>query len=336
LDITTLVQSVEVNKSYIISGNDSVCISAKVENPTGITLRADIEAPDNTAIDIIQLYDDGNHNDGNAGDGLYANIWPVLSQEERHYYVDLYVTQIDEDSVSQKINDAAVFTTIGPLVLEDVTFYPQNPNPGDRVNCRLTIRNNGSNTTAKNVNAIISCLDTTFASLGTHSSPFKNIAPGAEIKSNLWYTIDIAEDFPDSTEIQFKVDISSFDDINSVVVPNPDNYILWQDTFSVFINKTGNISIETQNLPQKFELCQNYPNPFNPSTTIEYSIPKLSKVEVSVYTINGQKLETLINKNHTTGNYQVTWDGSEYASGVYIYQINADNQVQSKKMLLLK
>jgi len=85
-----------------------------------------------------------------------------------------------------------------------------------------------------------------------------------------------------------------------------------------------------------YKLSQNYPNPFNPSTTIEYSIPKSSNVEVSVYNLAGQKLTTLVNKSHTPGNYQLTWDGSEYASAVYFYRIEAGDYVQTRKMLLLR
>jgi len=80
----------------------------------------------------------------------------------------------------------------------------------------------------------------------------------------------------------------------------------------------------------------NYPNPFNPSTAIEYSIPKSSNIEISVFNLMGQRVATLINRSHTPGNYQVTWNGFDYTSGVYIYQIKADNFVQSKKMLLMK
>jgi len=89
-------------------------------------------------------------------------------------------------------------------------------------------------------------------------------------------------------------------------------------------------------LPKEYVFKQNYPNPFNPSTTIEYSIPKSSNVEISVCNLSGQKLSTLANKHHTPGNYQITWNGSGYASGVYIYQIKAENFVQSKKMLLIR
>jgi len=89
-------------------------------------------------------------------------------------------------------------------------------------------------------------------------------------------------------------------------------------------------------LPKEFSIYQNYPNPFNPSTTIEYSIPKSSNVEISIFNLKGQKVKTLVNKKQHPGKYQVNWDGPNHASGVYIYQIKADKLVESKKMLLLK
>jgi len=88
--------------------------------------------------------------------------------------------------------------------------------------------------------------------------------------------------------------------------------------------------------PGTFLLANNYPNPFNPSTTIEYTLSKPSEVDVSIYNSNGQKVETLLRSNHSSGKYQVTWNGSGHASGVYLYQIKADNFFQSKKMLLIK
>ena len=124
------------------------------------------------------------------------------------------------------------------------------------------------------------------------------------------------------------IDISP-DGVYLLVTENVTNYIrIFRRTSSAIGNNQPVISV--------FKMNQNYPNPFNPSTNIEYSIPKSSDVEVSIYNLTGQKLTTLVNKSHTPGNYQITWNGSEYASGVYIYQIRADNFVQSKKMLLIR
>ncbi|MCD4692189.1 MAG: T9SS type A sorting domain-containing protein [Calditrichales bacterium] len=85
-----------------------------------------------------------------------------------------------------------------------------------------------------------------------------------------------------------------------------------------------------------FNLYQNYPNPFNPKTTIEYSIPQKMMVEISVYNLLGQKIETLLEENQDPGHYQINWDGTEHTSGIYYYKIKTNNYFQTKKMLLLK
>ena len=85
-----------------------------------------------------------------------------------------------------------------------------------------------------------------------------------------------------------------------------------------------------------FQLSQNFPNPFNPSTTIRYTIPKYSKVKIDIYNILGRKIERLVNEFKQAGDYEVEFDGSDYASGIYTYIIIYDNKKISKKMILIK
>jgi hypothetical protein len=98
----------------------------------------------------------------------------------------------------------------------------------------------------------------------------------------------------------------------------------------------------TEEIPEKFELSQNYPNPFNPSTTIEYSLPFESDVEISVFNILGEKVRELVNSQMTAGNHSVNFNASYLASGLYIYRIEAKslsqniNFINAKKMILLK
>jgi hypothetical protein len=73
-DLLPLIENTNINSSYIQAGTGSVCIATKMRDTTGITLLAEIEAPDQSPIDSIKLFDDGMHGDGNAGDGLYANF----------------------------------------------------------------------------------------------------------------------------------------------------------------------------------------------------------------------------------------------------------------------
>lgn len=94
-------------------------------------------------------------------------------------------------------------------------------------------------------------------------------------------------------------------------------------------------------IPTKLKLEQNYPNPFNPSTTIGYTIPisvisQNSKVKIIVYDILGNEITTLFNGNKSAGEYEVKFDGTDFPSGVYYYQINVGAYTQTNKMILLK
>ncbi len=88
--------------------------------------------------------------------------------------------------------------------------------------------------------------------------------------------------------------------------------------------------------PNNYTLFQNYPNPFNPNTKIRYFIPEDGNVKITIYNILGQKVTELVNGNIKAGKYETEFNGSNFASGVYIYRIKTDNFVQSKKMILLK
>ncbi|OGU83459.1 MAG: hypothetical protein A2279_13595, partial [Stygiobacter sp. RIFOXYA12_FULL_38_9] len=110
--------------------------------------------------------------------------------------------------------------------------------------------------------------------------------------------------------------------------------------------KIGNstTSIEenkNEELPATYSLSQNYPNPFNPVTTIKYSIPsnekgKTENVMLIVYDILGREVEVLVNLKQSAGNYEVKFDGSKIASGVYFYKLQSGSFVQTKKFILLK
>jgi hypothetical protein len=88
-------------------------------------------------------------------------------------------------------------------------------------------------------------------------------------------------------------------------------------------------------VPKDYSIS-NYPNPFNPTTTISYQLPQEGFVTLKIYDILGKEVASLVNENKNAGYYNVTFDASKLTSGIYIYTINANNFVQSKKMLLVK
>ncbi len=90
------------------------------------------------------------------------------------------------------------------------------------------------------------------------------------------------------------------------------------------------------NMPVTFGLSQNYPNPFNPTTNISFDVPVASHVELSIFNVLGQKVETLVDQELEAGTHQVEWDASRYSSGIYFYRISADNFTETKKMAFVK
>ncbi|HEX3074226.1 MAG TPA: T9SS type A sorting domain-containing protein [Ignavibacteriales bacterium] len=90
-------------------------------------------------------------------------------------------------------------------------------------------------------------------------------------------------------------------------------------------------------VPKTFALEQNYPNPFNPATTIKFTVPNMSPVNIHIYNTLGQKVATLIsNQVFTPGTYSIQWNASKLSSGIYFYSLETNNARITKKMMLLK
>ncbi|OQY69773.1 MAG: hypothetical protein B6D44_17215 [Ignavibacteriales bacterium UTCHB2] len=90
-------------------------------------------------------------------------------------------------------------------------------------------------------------------------------------------------------------------------------------------------------IPDVYALEQNYPNPFNPSTIIEFSLPEnVENVRLTIYSILGEKVAELVNGKLDAGKYKYTWNASNTATGMYIYELRTEKFVSVKKMLLMK
>ena len=94
--------------------------------------------------------------------------------------------------------------------------------------------------------------------------------------------------------------------------------------------------MNTSQLPVKYQLFQNYPNPFNPSTLISCQLPFAGNVTLKVYDVLGREVSILVNEEKPIGSYEVEFNASHLASGIYFYKIQAGDFVQTKKMMLLK
>lgn len=115
----------------------------------------------------------------------------------------------------------------------------------------------------------------------------------------------------------------------------------WRTLFGAraYIYDPDNIYVrvdEAEGVPQTTVLEQNYPNPFNPTTTIAFSLSHSSLVTLKVFDILGREVATLVNEEKNPGRYEERFDASGMSSGIYIYQLRAGNNIQQRKMLVVK
>lgn len=123
----------------------------------------------------------------------------------------------------------------------------------------------------------------------------------------------------------------------------PTQYAAWKAQESTELAQIANVlkngitGIEkTTVVPKQFQMQQNYPNPFNPTTVINFTIPKSGNVTLKVYNLLGQEVATLVDGYRTAQTYNINFNASNLASGVYIYTIRYGDQTISKKMVLMK
>lgn len=161
------------------------------------------------------------------------------------------------------------------------------------------------------------------------------------IDRNLKYAAKIfrgpEKKYQDTLKI-FDIDRGSF--INGIVLNSiKDPFMPVVDSPYVYVHQimykyTG--LEENNNAVVKVYKLSAYPNPFNPVTTISYSIPKESHVELKVYDMLGREVTTLVNKAQAAGEYRIHLDGSSLPSGIYIYSMYAGEYRASKKLMILK
>jgi hypothetical protein len=134
------------------------------------------------------------------------------------------------------------------------------------------------------------------------------------------------EDLPSTTVWSLAV-------IDTFVFAGTSNNGVWRRTLSQLISSAPTSSTT---LPAISLLAQNFPNPFNPSTTIKYELRQAVHVKLTVYDILSREVSVLVNDGRDAGVHEVNFDGSNLASGVYFYRLQAGDYVATKRLLLLK
>jgi photosystem II stability/assembly factor-like uncharacterized protein len=130
------------------------------------------------------------------------------------------------------------------------------------------------------------------------------------------------------------------DSLNGVYFINSSTGWVVGDSGIILHTTNGGVAFveedQIDGFPTEYNLTQNYPNPFNPSTKIKYSIPQTSQVQVKVFDVLGNEIETLVNEEKSVGSYELTWNAEQLPSGIYFYLIQAGSFIDTKKMILIK
>ena len=103
-----------------------------------------------------------------------------------------------------------------------------------------------------------------------------------------------------------------------------------------FNNIVVGLNNEPETATNEFKLYQNYPNPFNPQTSIQLVLPQDGYVSLKIYNVLGQEIATLVSDNLLAGSYQYVWNASNFASGIYVYRLEAKGSMMDRKMILMK
>ena len=215
----------------------------------------------------------------------------------------------------------------------DIYFYPNKPVAGDTLTITAHVRNFSIVPTPTPVTVKFYLNDPDSggtAIIGVNGS--NTVSTNSYIQDRGTSVVDFKWVVPSGLP-QYPRIYAVLDRDNTIAEIHEDN----NKGFNVLgVSSVSGIENENNVVPEEYVLYQSYPNPFNPSTTIKYSIPNSDRVSLKVYDILGREVETLVNDFRTAGTYSVEFNASRFASGVYFYQIQSRNFIETKKMILLK
>ena len=163
--------------------------------------------------------------------------------------------------------------------------------------------------------------------------------------------VDGIEPWNDDDEVELKW--SSFDAIiglpeNNIFLHIDDDYYdmkieesvivtnITEREITVQIGGSSPLAYDSVGLPTHFSVSAAYPNPFNPIANLDYAIPQSNNVKITVFNINGQLIETLVDEYKSAGYYQLSWEAFNISSGIYFIKVESGQNVSTQKLMLMK
>ena len=340
-----------------VSSSDEIWFSAQVSNGNDVFLA--YRSNSYGIFDKINMYDDGNHGDGQEGDGVYG-ISIIAGPTDIQYYIyaenSNAVTFLPANA-EYEFYDINVETGVtSDIVINEFLAASENCCGNDIFNGNSEDFIELYNVGAEPININGWGFSDTDG-LITTTAPDTSIVPGEFLV--LWYTGDnngfpeVNEKLSSNGETIYIADAdgnpiisynfgSQTDDVSFGRIPDgSDEWVFMNPTPGS--NNTGELSINDDiiGISRQYTLHQNYPNPFNPITTLRYNLPETGLVNITIYDMLGRQVKTLVNQRQDAGYRSIIWDatndyGKPVSAGIYLYQIQAGEYISTKKMVLLK
>jgi hypothetical protein len=263
-------------------------------------------------IDSLTLFDDGQHQDSLAGDGIYGVY--ILPQSTEDIFT-LAVSTIDQNTFEyHNITQWVLFTTVGPVNVDSVWLTRDGLN---HYNGKIFLKNESTSKTIEYASVKLKSSDSWVNNVYPTPINISNIGPGGSVTTT-FYVNSL-----DSLLHQFcnlEIEILSY------------GFSFWKHSQEYPVG----IEEEEILIPFAYSLEQNYPNPFNPSTLISYQLPVGGNAAIKVYDVLGNEIATLVDEYKPAGKYELEFNAEKLASGIYFYQLKAGDFLQTRKMLLIK
>jgi hypothetical protein len=325
--------------------NSKIFISANVINTNTNSVYMGYRDNNENKFTKILMYDDGTHGDGAAGDNVYGALMDVNSVTIQYYIYaeNNNVGMFSPVRAEHEFYSITVNTTISIDILMNEIYTRGTTVDPDWIE----IFNSSASSTD------ISGYKIYDSGGQSGTKPKKEFPTGTIIPSNGFLVI-LTDDTSSSgfglSSSGEKVWLENTTGliVDSVTFPLltvdqsygriPDGSV-WQilDTITRGISNTSPTGIKDESFSlTEYKLNQNYPNPFNPATTISFQLPITSQVTLKVYDLIGKEVVTLVDEMKNAGNYQVNFDATQFASGMYFYRLETNNFSQVRKMILLK
>jgi hypothetical protein len=263
-------------------------------------------------VDSLTLFDDGQHQDSLASDGIYGVYIPPRLTED---IFTLAVSTIDQNtSEYHNITQWVLFTTVGPVNVDSVWLTSDGLS---HYNGKVFLKNESTSKTIEYASVKLKSSDSWVNNVYPSPINISNIGPGGSTTTTFY--VNSVDSLPHHF-INLEIEILSY------------GFSFWKHSQEYPVG----VEEEEFLIPFAYSLEQNYPNPFNPKTNIKYKIPSFTRVELKVYDMLGKEVAVLVNEEKSSGDYETNFDGSKLSSGIYFYQLKASSFVETKKMVLLR